>query len=143
MSAQLRPKRVLIFFRNMQSDDTILGTLNYSIPDHARQQIAALTGKSLSDIPGGLSRKGVVAYFEKEAAPPVIHLLIDPMESDVEGAKIGFDKITLDVNARDSVASRGPEEVEALITIWARQIQAERPRRGLIMALNRAMTGRR
>jgi hypothetical protein len=126
-----------------KSDDTILGTIIYSLPDHARQKIAVITGKPLGNIPDRISRKGVVTYFEKDAAPPVIHLLIDPMEMVVEGAKISFAKITLDIDARDNAQSKGPEMVEVLITVWARQILAERPRRGLILAINRAIDGGR
>jgi hypothetical protein len=126
-----------------RSDDSILGTLDYTIPDDARQKIAAQTGKRFEEVPDRLSRKSVVDYFEKGAAPPIIHLLIEPMEMEVAGAKVNFDKITLDIKAREGGARYSPEEIEALITVWARQIQVGRSRRGIILALNGRIAGER
>src|SRR5574341_58708 len=125
------------------SDDTLAGTINYTIPDDARQKIAAMTGKPLASVPSSITRKDVVAGFQKGAAPPIIHLEISPMDVDVAGAKLHFNRIQLDVNARDGASSSkfSNEELEALLTKWAQQILAGRARRGIIAVMNRRIAG--
>lgn len=124
------------------SDDTIAGTVNYTIPDDARQKIAAQTGKPLNSIPSTIKRTDVLATFEKATAPPIIHLLLSPMDVDVAGAKVAFNRVTLDISAREgNVAQYTNEEVEALFTVWARQILNGRARRGIIARLNKVING--
>jgi hypothetical protein len=125
------------------SDDTVAGAINYTIPDEARQKIAALTGKPLSGVPSSVSRKDVVAGFQKATAPPIIHLEVSPMDVDVAGAKMHFNRIVLDINAREggTVSKFSNEEMEALFTKWAQQILAGRARRGVIAAMNRRIAG--
>ncbi len=125
------------------SDDTLAGTINYTIPDDARQKIAAMTGKPLASVPSSITRKDVVSGFQKATAPPIIHLEISPMDVDVAGAKLYFNRIQLDINARDggSAAKFSIEEMEVLITKWAQQILAGRARRGIISAMNRRIAG--
>ncbi len=125
------------------SDDTVAGTINYTVPDDARQKVAAITGKPLNSVPSSISRKDVVAGFQKAAAPPIIHLEISPMDVDVVGAKMHFNRVQLDVNSREggNVAQYSNEEMEALFTIWAKQILAGRARRGIISRMNKAING--
>jgi len=123
------------------SDDTVAGTLNYTIPDDARQKIAGLTGKPLNSIPSSITRKDVVAGFQKATAPPIINLEISPMDVDVLGAKVHFNRIVLDVNAKETGAKFSNDEMEALFTVWARQILNGRSRRGIIAAMNRRIAG--
>ena len=124
------------------TDDTVAGTMTYTIPDDARQKIAALTGKPLNSVPSSITRKDVVAGFQKTTAPPIIHLEIGPMEDNVAGAKMHFNRIVLDVNARESSDQKFTnDEMEALFTIWARQIAAGRSRRGIISTMNRRIAG--
>lgn len=125
------------------SDDTIAGTVNYTIPDDARQKIAALTGKPLNSVPSSITRKDVLAGFQKATAPPLIHLEISPMEVDVVGAKVHFNRVQLDINAREggNVTLYSSEEMEALFTVWAKQILAGRARRGIITRMNKAING--
>jgi hypothetical protein len=124
------------------SDDTVAGTVNYTIPDDARQKIAAITGKSLNSVPSSITRKDTVAGFQKMTAPPIIHLEISPMEVDVAGAKINFNRVQLDVNGRESTDQKySNEEMETLLTIWARQIANGRPRRGIIATMNKRIAG--
>src|SRR5262245_29135672 len=124
------------------SDDTLAGTINYTIPDDARQKIAAITGKSLNSVPSSITRKDTVAGFQKMTAPPILHLEINPLEVDVVGAKINFNRIQLDVTAHDSSDQKySNEEIETLLTKWAQQIATGRPRRGIIAAMNRRIAG--
>jgi len=124
------------------SDDTVAGTMNYTIPDDARQKIAAMTGKPLNSVPSSITRKDVVAQFQKLTAPPIIHMEINPMDVDIAGAKMRFNRVVLDVNARESSDAKfSNDEMEALFTIWARQIAAGRSRRGVISTMNRRIAG--
>ncbi len=125
------------------SDDTIVGTLTYSIPDADRQKIAAVSGKALNTVPSTVTQKDVIASFQKATAPPVLHLEINAMDLDVSGLKMRFNRIVLDVNAREggNVAFYTNEEIEALITVWARQILNGRSRRGVIARMNKVING--
>jgi hypothetical protein len=124
------------------SDDTITGAINYTIPDDARRKIAALTGKPFGDVPSSITHRGAVASFQKMAAAPIIHLQISPIDMDVTGAKIRFNRIVLDINAREAGGAKfTKDEMEALFTSWARQIGAGRLRRGVIAMINRRIAG--
>ncbi len=126
------------------SDDTVVGTIDYSIPDDARQQIATLTGKPLASVQSSFRQTGVIANFQAGTAAPVIHLEISPMDVTVSGAQMRFNRIVVDVNGREgnaSIRKYSPEEVEVLLTVWARQINAGRQARGVISRLNRTING--
>jgi hypothetical protein len=125
------------------SDDTVAGTLTYSLPDDARQKIAAMSGKQVAQVPANFTRKDVIAQFQKATAAPVIHLEIMPMDVEVAGVKMAFNRIVLDVNGRDAgnVPQYTNEEMEALFTVWARQINAGRSRRGIIARMNKVING--
>jgi hypothetical protein len=124
------------------SDDTVAGTVNYTIPDDARQKIAAITSKPLNSVPSSFTRNDTVAGFQKMTAPPIIHLEISPIDVDVAGATLKFNRITLDVNGRESTDQKYTnEEMETLLTVWARQIANGRPRRGIIATMNKRIAG--
>jgi len=126
------------------SDDTVAGTLAYSIPDDARQKIAAMSGKAVTAVPANITRKDVVAAFQKATQPPILHLEINAMDVDVAGVKLHFNRIALDINARDPNMSSTPysnDEMEALFTKWVQQINAGRARRGVIARMNKVING--
>ncbi len=116
------------------NDDTVTGTLVYTIPDDARQKIAQLAGRPLNSIPASVARKDVIAGFQNGTACPVAHLEIGAMELDVAGAKLHFNRIVLDI-------IETAEEVPQHFCAWTRQINAKRQRRGIIASLNRLITG--
>jgi hypothetical protein len=124
------------------SDDTVAGAINYTIPDDARQKIAALTGKPLGGVPLSVTQRGAIAAFQKMTATPIIHLEISPMDVEVVGVKMRFNRIVLDINARESSDTKFTnDEMESLFTSWARQIAAGRFRRGVIAMINRRIAG--
>jgi hypothetical protein len=74
--------------------------------------------------------------------PPIIKLVVSPMEVDVVGAKVRFNRVTVDIPAHDSSDQKySNEEMETLITKWAVQIANGRPRRGIIAQMNRRIAG--
>jgi len=123
-------------------DDTVAGAINYTIPDDARQKISALTGKPLGSVPSSVTQRGAVAAFQKMTTTPIIHLEISPMDVEVVGVKMRFNRIVLDINARESSDTKFTnDEMESLFTSWARQIAAGRFRRGVIAMINRRIAG--
>jgi hypothetical protein len=124
------------------SDDTVAGTVTYTIPDDARQKIAEFSGKPLAQVPKDVTKKDVVANFQKGTEPPVIHLELTGLELDVAGVKARLNRVTLDINAQTNVNTRyTKEEMEALFTVWARQINNGRSRRGPIARMNKVING--
>lgn len=115
-------------------DDTVVGTLIYTIPDDAREKIAQLSAKPLASIPASVTKKDVIASFQPGTACPVVNLEIGAAELDVAGVKLNFNRITLDVI---ETADQVPQHFCA----WTRQINAKRQRRGIIASLNRLITG--
>lgn len=125
------------------SDDSVAGTMSYTIPDDARQKIATQTGKPLTAVPSEVKQNDAVAYFQKGTAAPIIHLEISPTIIEVAGAKLSFNRIVLDVKGRDggNVAQYTNDEMEALFTVWAKQINNGRARRGIIARMNKVING--
>jgi hypothetical protein len=114
-------------------DDTVTGTLVYTIPNEARQKIAQVSEKPLNSIPASVSQKGVVASFQRGAACPVINLEIGATELDVAGVKLSFKRVVVDI-------IETPTQIPQLFCAWTRQINAKRQRRGIIASLNRLIT---
>ncbi|HKX27800.1 MAG TPA: hypothetical protein VJ302_08925 [Blastocatellia bacterium] len=127
------------------SDDTIAGIFTYTIPDDTRQKISTLSGKPLNTVTASLTRKDLFAAFQKGAAAPVIHLEIAPLETEINGVKMVFNRIVLDLNGREGGGAVIPqytkEEMEALFTVWAKQINNHRARRGIIARINKIING--
>jgi hypothetical protein len=114
-------------------DDTVVGTLIFTISEEARKKIAEASGEPLSSIPAYVSRKDVTAGFRKGTSCPVISLEIGAVELEVCGAKLSFDRVVVNIiEVRD--------EVPQLFCIWTRQINANRQRRGVIASINRLIT---
>ena len=114
-------------------DDTVVGTLVFTIPEDARKKIAEVSGAPLTSIPASVARKDVVAGFQKGTSCPVVSIEIRAMELDVAGAKLRFDRVVVAV-----IETR--EQVPQHFCVWTRQINANRKRRGVIASLNRLIT---
>lgn len=114
-------------------DDTVVGTLVFTIPEEARKKIAEASGEPLTSIPASLARKEVTAGFRKGTSCPMVGLEIGATELDAAGAKLSFDHIVVNV-----IETR--EEVPQHFCVWTRQINAKRQRRGVIASLNRLIT---
>jgi len=81
--------------------------------------------------------------FQKGTGAPLINLEISPFEADINGAKMRFNRIVLDIPGRQggNIARYTPDEIEVLITVWTRQINNGRQARGVIARLNRVING--
>jgi hypothetical protein len=111
-------------------DDTMVGTLVFTIPEDARKKIAETVCESLSSIPASVTRKDVVAGFRKGTSCPTVGIEIGDMDLDVAGAKLSFKRIVVDV-------IETAQQVPQHFCFWTRQINANRPHRGVIASLNR------
>ena len=114
-------------------DDTVVGTLVFTIPEVARKKIAEATGEPLTSIPARVERKDLAAGFRKGTSCPEVSLEIGATELEVAGAKLSFDRVV--VNVVETI-----EEVPQHFCVWTRQINANRSRRGVIASLNRLIT---
>jgi len=114
-------------------DDTVVGTLVFTIPEEARKKMAAASGEPLTSIPVIVAQKDVSAGFRKGTSCPMVSLEIGATEMDVAGAKLSFDRVVVNV-------IETPEEVPQHFCVWTRQINANRNRRGVIASLNRLIT---
>jgi hypothetical protein len=124
------------------SDDTVAGTISYTVPEDARQKIASISGKPLQQVPTTFTQKNVVAEFQKGTSMPLIHLEIKAMDVSILGVTTHFNRIVLDIPGRESESSRyTTAEMEALFTNWARQISSGRSRRGIIARMIKVING--
>ncbi len=124
------------------ADNTITGTINYALADETRRKIAQLTDTPLARVPSMIAKQNVSAAFQTGTEPPVIHWEIRGEELETTGLKIRFPLIVLDLKTRPSEESKyTKEEMEALFTHMASQINSGRPTRGLIARLNRVIKG--
>jgi len=127
------------------SDDTLVGTLSYTLPDDARAKIAQLTGKPVAQVPATTTVKDVIAEFQKTTACPVVHIEIKPMDMTIAGAKLRFTKKTvLDINGREpgSIQKYTPtQEMDIQFCVWTRQINNSAIRRGVIQRVNGILAG--
>ena len=115
-------------------DDTITGTVVFTIDDDARQIIAELTGSDLKSTPLSYFRKNVIAHFRKGTACPVIALEISKIELDLGGVTACLERISPLIN-------ESPEQISLLFCAWTRQINTDRHRLGIIAAINHLLTG--
>ena len=114
-------------------DDTVVGTLVFTIPEEARKKMAEASGEPLTSIPAIVTQKDVALGFRKGTSCPVVSLEIGATEMDVAGAKLSFDRVVVNVIETH-------EEVPQHFCVWTRQINANRHRRGIIASLNRLIT---
>ena len=122
--------KVTFTLTTANDDDTLTGTLIFSIANEARQKIAQASEKPLNSIPASVAQKDVVAGFRRGAACPVVNLEIRAMELDVSGVKLSFNRIVVDI-------IETPGAVPQHVCAWTRQINTGRPHRGVIASLNR------
>ena len=111
-------------------NDTLAGTFVYTLPDDIRQKIAQRSGKALNNISANIQVKNVTANFQRGTACPLLKIEVLIKEADVAGAKLLFDRVTLDIQET-------PNQMNQLFCSWTRQINAKRQRHGIIAAINR------
>lgn len=130
---EIRGKAALIVTA-ANSDDTVTGTFVFALPDEARQALAKLTDQPLSSVPTLLAKKEVTATFQKDSACPWLRWEMNPAMLEINGIRLRIKPVVLDVpESRDYLSQ--------LICHWARQINVNRQRRGIIAAINRALIG--
>ncbi|HEY8462000.1 MAG TPA: hypothetical protein VIM99_16545 [Blastocatellia bacterium] len=133
--SEAREVRVKVTFRIAMAnyDDTMVGTLVFTIPEESRKKIAEVVCEPLSSIPATVTQKDVVAGFRKGTSCPTVDIEIGETELEVAGAKLSFRRIVVAV-------IETPHEVPQHFCLWTRQINANRPHRGVIASLNRLIT---
>lgn len=114
-------------------DDTVTGTLAVAFADDDRKKIAGITGKPLNSTPANVMKKDVVAGYKNGAACPILRLEVGETEWEIAGVKARTDRLALEI-------VETPDQIPQLFCAWTRQINAKRPRRGIIAAINRLIS---
>jgi hypothetical protein len=115
-------------------DGSLVGTITYNIPDEARARIAQLTGKPVTQIPVRVIHKDVVATFQKATECPVLHLEFTPLDINVAGANLHFNRFVLDI-------SEDGQRLNRLLCVVAKQLNANRTFRGPVKQINAILAG--
>lgn len=116
------------------ADDSLTGTLVYSLQEPARQQLAQWLKRPLNQVPATLTRANVKAVFAKGSACPWLKLEMNPVVLEGTELQLQLKTTTLAVpESRDYLGQ--------LLCNLARQVNTNRQRRGIIAALNRALQG--
>jgi hypothetical protein len=114
-------------------NDTMTGTLIYTLSDDVRQKIAERAGKSRSQVAAKIRRSGMTAVFKPGTACPVLRLEVQDPWLEVEGIKVNFQRLNLEI-------FETAEEMPQLLCTWTRQLNTKRQRRGVIAAINRLIS---
>ena len=128
-------------FTGANSDDSLAGTMVYTVPDDARQKVAAMTGKALNTIPTSVTVKDVVINFQKTTSCPAIHFEFSPMDVDIAGVKTHFNRFVLDLNEEYKGLTEAQTGMVKLLCKWTEQINNGRARRGVIARVNAIING--
>ena len=118
----------------VNSDDSFTGTITYTLPEDAKAKIAQITGKPLSQIPATITQAEVNGNFQKLTECPVLHVDFSAMDLVVAGAKVHFNRFTVDI-------SDSGREITMLACKMAVQINVARQRRGIIRRMNEIING--
>lgn len=133
--------KVTFTFTAANSDDSLVGTMVYTVPDDARQKIASMTGKPLAQVPASVTTKDVVLLFQKATSCPVIHFEFSPMDLDIAGVKSHFNRFVLDLNDDLKGLNEAQQGMVKIFCKFAEQINVGRQRRGLIARINAIING--
>jgi hypothetical protein len=128
------PGKASFSITSANKDDTVTGTVVLTIANDARRIIAELTGNDLELTPSSYSKKNIIAHFRKGTACPEISLEISKIEMDLGGVTACLDRFS-------PVIKESPEQISLLFCSWARQINTDRHRLGIIAAINRLLIG--
>ena len=118
----------------VNSDDSFTGTITYTLPEDARAKIAQITGKPVAQIPATITQAEVNGNFQKLTECPVLHVDFSAMDLVVAGAKVHFNRFTVDI-------SDSGREITMLACKMAVQINVGRQRRGIIRRMNEIING--
>ena len=118
----------------VNSDDSFTGTITYTLPEDARAKIAQITGKPVAQVPATITQAEVNGNFQKLTECPVLHLDFSAMDLVVAGAKVHFNRFTVDI-------SDSGREITMMACKMAVQINVGRQRRGIIRRMNEIING--
>ena len=133
--------KVSFTFTAANSDDSLVGTMVYTVPEDARQKIASMTGKPVAQVPASVTVKDLLINFQKATACPVIHFEFSAMDIDITGVKSHFNRFVLDLNDDLKGLSDAQQGMVKIFCKFADQINAGRQRRGLIKRINDIING--
>ncbi len=122
--------RMALTLTAANDDDTITGSVVFTISDEGRGKLARQLDKSLSAIPASFIKKDINATFRKGTACPIAHIVIPATEFEAADAKIQINRVVIEINENQ-------QQMTQLLCSWMRQINTGRKRKGIIAAINR------
>jgi hypothetical protein len=123
------------------SDDTVAGTIVYTIPVDARRKVAEISGKPLAQVPESVTVKDAIASFQKATSCPTVLLEFSPMDIDIAGVKSHFNRFVLEIKEDFKGLTSAQQEMVKLFCVWTNQIKLNRQRRGVIARVNGILNG--
>lgn len=114
------------------ADDSLSGLLIVSITEGRRRSLAQKLGVDWQSLPSTLARREVRARWAKGTACPELRLAFEALEASYGGQTLRFPPFVLRIQETS-------ETLPQLLCGWTRQINARRPRRGFVMAINRLL----
>lgn len=116
------------------NDDTVKGTLLFSLNEENRLKIAGRMQGGSQSVPANITRSDVIGHFVKGASCPTIRLAIEPLDLKTGGIEGRTGRLIFEFHeTRDQMAE--------LFCVWTRQINARKSRRGVVAAINKLMLG--
>lgn len=116
-------------------DDSLIGILVYTIPDKNRKKVSEKLGQPLPAIPASVTSKEVGTSFGKETHCPEIHFAFAPIEMEIAGTKLHFDRFSLTLD-------ESPQELSKLFCMWTQvSISKHKETRGVIARINVLLNG--
>ena len=128
------PGQAALTITAARNDDTLTGTFVFALTEDARAKLAEHTHQPLSAIPALLSKQEITASFQKETACPWLRFELNPEVLEINSLSLHFKPVVLEVAEARTYLGQ-------LLCHWARQINVNRQRRGIIAAINRALRG--
>ncbi len=121
--------------------DVTIGVITFSLSEPARQTLAELTGFPLAQVPTNLRQENVAAEVLGGNGFPTT-LRLRPLTLEVLGYALTLTEAETQIQGREAPSENySTEELEALFTHWAIQINTARPRRGIIRRINMVIRG--
>lgn len=115
-------------------NDTLAGSLTFTLSDKTRANIALASDKPVGAIPSTLVAKEITARFRKGATCPALRIEMEPVNLAIEGIQLRFSQFTL-------VIKESKDDISQLLCFWTKQINASGHRRGIISRINRLLAG--
>lgn len=117
----------------LNSDESLVGTFVFTLAEAERQKIAQAVNKELRNVPLTFSQQEVVGQFHKLTECPVLKFDFPAIELEVAGAKMRWQRFTLNLKEDDNLPT-------LMLCTLARRISNGLDRRFNLRSFNQRLT---